>query len=329
MVPVSHKNIGLDQEAAAGMTSLLQQGGAVLLGFMAMLILTGGAPSGLAVGLTVGLSGIFVTWKEQHRLTCKKRFSKQDQSFSISQAEKRLSTDILALPSNFTEDGIQEWLEQLKDKGVSRNKRAILRRKLTDFSPEANAMKNLKLIIAAFTMLSSDHFGTLASIAGLDPLRDFAKSNLFRADLSGANLYGADLSGANLYEADLSGANLYEADLSGADLSGADLSGAHLSGANLTRATLNEANLDRAILSEANLTRATLNKANLGGTILRGTDLRDADLTEANLRGAIVAKARFLFLGRGISSELKRDLQSRGAIFEDAPGDRGKVLSPH
>ncbi len=69
MVPVNHKNRSLAQDAAEGMISLLQQGGVVLVCFIAMLFITGGAPSGLAIGLTFGLSGIFVTWSEQHRLT--------------------------------------------------------------------------------------------------------------------------------------------------------------------------------------------------------------------------------------------------------------------
>jgi uncharacterized protein YjbI with pentapeptide repeats len=357
MVSVSHKKTRLDQEAAAGMTSLLHQGGAVLACFIAMLALTGGAPSGLAVGLTVGLSGIFVTWSEQYRLTREKRLSKQNKSFSISQNEKSPSNETLALPSSFTEGGIKKWLEQLEDEGISPNKLAILRRKLTDFPPEVNAMTKLEPIVIAITESKGDFF-ELATLAGLDPLCDFTGSNLKGAQLSPLFWSGANLSGANLSEADLSGTNLIGADLREARLIGVQLSGADLSGTNLIGADLREArligvklslaDLSEAILDDANLyganllcasliraslicanlSRTSLLATNLSGANLSGADLSGANLSGANLSGANVENTQFSY-NLGISLELKHDLQSRGAIFEDSPGDRGKVLSPH
>jgi uncharacterized protein YjbI with pentapeptide repeats len=332
MVPVSHKNIRLDQEAANGMISLLQQGGTVLVCFIAMLALTGGAPSGVAVGLTVGLSGIFVTWSEQHRLTREKRLFKQNKSFSISQNEKSPSTETLTLPSSFTEGGIKKWLEQLEDEGISPNKLAILRRKLTNFPPEVNAIKKLEPIIIAVTESKGDFF-ELATLAGLNPLCDFTGSNLKGAQLSPLFWSGANLSGANLSEADLSGTNLIGADLReagliGVKLSWADLSEAILNDANLYGANLICASLIRASLICANLSGTNLRATNLSGANLSGADLSGANLSGADLSGANVENTQFSY-SKGISSELKFDLQRRGAIFEELPGDRGRVLSPH
>jgi uncharacterized protein YjbI with pentapeptide repeats len=395
MVPVSHKKISLDQEAVNGMTSLFQQGSVALLSFLAILLLTGGAPSGLAVGLTVGLSGIFVTWSEQRRLFKKNRSSTHPQSSPIfcrptlrqaygrfygslkeyffeddsngcqtldSECNETLQDSSLVEAASLVRSSsrnpeIQNWLEQLESQGISPNKLAILRRKVTEFSPGTNEIEKLQPLVADIVE-SNDDFWELARLSGLNPLRDFAKSNLkgtllaqaylseaflHEANLSRAKLINADLSGADLSRADLSvallvgallvGANLSGANLSGtvllnADLSGADLSGADLSGAFLNGANLSGANLHKSDLSGANLPRANLSGAGLSEANLINADLSDADLSGADLYGAVVENTRFLF-GRGISSELKRDLQNRGAIFDDAQGDRGRVLVPH
>jgi uncharacterized protein YjbI with pentapeptide repeats len=319
MVPVSHKKISLDQEAANGMISLLQQGGAVLVCFMAMLALTGGAPSGLVVGLTAGLSGIFVTWTEQHRLTKKNLDSSKNE--------------------------VQSWLEQLKSEGISPNKLAILRRESAELFPGIDAieeLQQLKLILAI--VKSKDKFFTFtefnlkavnlrgANLRGVN-LRGI---NLSNADLSEADLSGADLSKAILLGADLSKVNLSDANLSHANLSHANLSDANLHKANLTRTMLaqrtdiHKANLSNANLSSADLSDAILADANLSGTILVNTNLRRANLCGANLSGADLSGAnveytQFLHSNKGITSELKCDLKKRGAIFED----RDRVLSPH
>jgi uncharacterized protein YjbI with pentapeptide repeats/DNA-binding Xre family transcriptional regulator len=153
---------------------------------------------------------------------------------------------------------------------------------------------------------------------------------LIGADLSGAYLIGADLSGAKLNGANLIGAKLSDADLSGAKLSGANLIGANLSGANLIGANLIGADLSRADLSRANLSDANLSDAYLSDAYLSRADLTfanlsRADLNLANLSNAKVNNARFSG-SLGISEAMKQDLIKRGAIFEDSPGDRSKVL---
>ena len=105
--------------------------------------------------------------------------------------------------------------------------------------------------------------------------------------------------------------------LRGADLSGANLSGAYLRSARLVQTNLRSARLNHANLIEANLIGADLSNAQLFG----------ADLTDADLSGAKVENARFGD-NSGISESLKRDLIARGAIFEDSPGDRSRVLAP-
>jgi uncharacterized protein YjbI with pentapeptide repeats/DNA-binding Xre family transcriptional regulator len=149
-------------------------------------------------------------------------------------------------------------------------------------------------------------------------LRD---ANLRDANLRCAVLNGAFLLGANLRGADLRGAVLRVANLSGALLSDTDLRVANLSGALLSDTDLIRANLIRANLRGANLIRANLRRANL-----RGADLSGADLSGADLIRADVEKTRFGSNG-GISESMKLDLQQRGAIFEDYPGDRSETYA--
>jgi Pentapeptide repeats (8 copies) len=91
-----------------------------------------------------------------------------------------------------------------------------------------------------------------------------------------------------LASVDLSGADLHSADLSGANLRGADLSGANLRGADLSNA-----------------------------------NLIFADLNDANMHFAKVDNTNFGY-NQGISELMRQDLTDRGAIFEDAPGDRSE-----
>ncbi len=150
---------------------------------------------------------------------------------------------------------------------------------------------------------------------------DLSDADLSDADLSLADLRGADLRGADLSDADLSLADLSDADLSDADLSLADLRGAHLNGADLSDADLSLADLRGAHLNGADLRGAHLNGAHLNGAHLNG-----AHLNGAHLRGANVKNTRFSD-NKGISESLKQDLITRGAIFEDSPGDRSGVLT--
>jgi uncharacterized protein YjbI with pentapeptide repeats len=168
-------------------------------------------------------------------------------------------------------------------------------------------------------------------------------ANLSGADLSGANLIRADLSEAFLYGANLSGADLDEADLNEANLSGANLSGADLGGANLYGANLNEANLSGAFLDGAKLYGANLHGANLHGAFLwganlsgadlngadlSGADLSGADLSGANLNWANLCEADLINIkvrdtrfrdNLGISDDMKKELEGKGAIFENSP----------
>jgi uncharacterized protein YjbI with pentapeptide repeats len=75
----------------------------------------------------------------------------------------------------------------------------------------------------------------------------------------------------------------------------------------------------RAYLARADLSEADLREADLSEAYLR-----DADFTEANLKNATVIQARFGH-NQGIDEALKTALITRGAIFEDSPGDRSSV----
>jgi uncharacterized protein YjbI with pentapeptide repeats len=75
------------------------------------------------------------------------------------------------------------------------------------------------------------------------------------------------------------------------------------------------------------LSEANLSNANLIGADLSKANIIDTNLSGAKLDGAIVESAHFAS-NQGISEELKQDLIDRGAIFEDSPGDRSRVLVP-
>jgi uncharacterized protein YjbI with pentapeptide repeats/transcriptional regulator with XRE-family HTH domain len=173
---------------------------------------------------------------------------------------------------------------------------------------------------------------------------NLSRAYLSRAYLINANLINADLSGANLSDVYLSGANLINADLSGADLSGANLSGVVIDRTTrisnkwrLVWEIVNQASEGRdlinADLSGANLRGANLSGANLRGANLSGANLRGANLSGANLRGANLSRAivKNALFGRnpGLTEYMKRDLKRRGAIFEDSPGYRSGVFTPH
>jgi uncharacterized protein YjbI with pentapeptide repeats len=351
MPPSSPKKVSLSEEGRRSFSSLLQQGGVVLVSFAGMLLLTGGAPSSVAIGAIVIFNGAVLLWLERKRLVQLRRLK-------IAQ---NLSELLLRFP-NPAEKDIQTWLEQTIPEGLSANKTAILRRKLSQLVLETNKIEKIQPLISAIQK-SSDNFLELAALAALDPLQDFSKAdlsstnlstdpseadlhganlsetNLSSANLNGINLYQVNLQSANLSKAALSWAYLFDANLQGANLSGAKLYGANLSNANLRRANLSQANLNEtklcgADLSEAKLCGASLQGANLCKTDLRETDLRGADLSktdlsEANLREANSVQGTRFREALGISLELKLHLQSRGAIFEDLLGYQDKVLAPH
>ena len=137
------------------------------------------------------------------------------------------------------------------------------------------------------------------------------------SSFSNTNLRGIDLSGSNLNGVDLRCAKLVFTDLSCTDLRFAKLSRADLNRADLVRANLGRANLSSADLKDAKLNMADLNSADLSGADLRYADFRGADLRFADLNCSQVENSRF-GNNQGISQSMKRNLISRGAIFEDA-----------
>ncbi len=133
--------------------------------------------------------------------------------------------------------------------------------------------------------------------AGLNFVREAAKSRLWGrpADLAGDERI--ILSGVDWRFADLQGCILVRADLRHAKMQGANLRSANLSGANLSGADLTDSDLRGAILDGAILARASLVKANLSGASLKGANFAWADmrhlvvgvrnLQEANTFGAL------------------------------------------
>jgi uncharacterized protein YjbI with pentapeptide repeats len=142
--------------------------------------------------------------------------------------------------------------------------------------------------------------------------------NLIGADLSNANLSFANLSFAKLGCVNLSDANLVNANLTNAKLGSSNLSGTRLNEAYLHGADLSGADLINAILVDADLTKAILGGVNLSRADLSGANLKDINLSNANVRNTKFKS------NSGISELMKQDLIERGAIFDDAPGDRSK-----
>jgi hypothetical protein len=69
MTLVNRKQISLYDEAEAGLNSLVKQTAQVGVGLLGMLLLTGGNPPALTVGLSVVGGIAFVAWSEEKRLT--------------------------------------------------------------------------------------------------------------------------------------------------------------------------------------------------------------------------------------------------------------------
>jgi hypothetical protein len=197
--------MSLYQEAKASFQSLIQQGALVFVGFATMLLLTGGNPSALIVGLSFSLGVGFVAWSEAKRLekladNPEAKVTDSSEIKEIQQLETLTNsptTNVIQKDDNNKESLIQEIISQ---KAIGRN------------------------------LQGANLSGANLSRADLSGA-NLSEADLSRADLSGANLSEADLSGANLSEANLSRADLFEANLSRADLFGADLFGANVQNA--------------------------------------------------------------------------------------------------
>jgi len=193
----NRRNISLYEEAKAELISLIKQTALVGVGFLVMLLLTGGYPPAFVMGLSVCLGIVFVAWSEKKRIKDSKESYIPVEDIQEDNDKSRLIQEIL------TEVSIGRDLKDTNLSGADLSRADLIYAKLS----RAN--------------LSG------ANLSGADLSRaDLIYANLSGANLSGANLSGADLRGANLNYADLRGADLRGADLIGADLIGADLSGA-------------------------------------------------------------------------------------------------------
>jgi uncharacterized protein YjbI with pentapeptide repeats len=152
-------------------------------------------------------------------------------------------------------------------------------------------------------------------------------ANLSNADLSEANFNHAILSGAKLIEANLNHADLNHADLTDTNFNRAKLCYTNLSDVILIVADLSDARLHHANLNSADLTNSNLSNADLSNADLRDAKLMLANLSGANLSGADVNHAQF-GNNSGISESMKQNLIDRGAIFDDASGNRSESRIP-
>ena len=91
MTLVNRKQISLYEEAEAGLNSLVKQTAQVGVGLLGMLLLTGGNPPALTVGLSVVGGIAFVAWSEEKRLTTAHTRQTQLIHNSVSE-EKQLTT---------------------------------------------------------------------------------------------------------------------------------------------------------------------------------------------------------------------------------------------
>ena len=76
MVPINRRKVSLYEEAKNALSSLVWQTATVFIGFIVMLLLTGGNPSGFAITLSFVLGIAFVAWREQNRVTKLRKDSK-------------------------------------------------------------------------------------------------------------------------------------------------------------------------------------------------------------------------------------------------------------
>lgn len=129
------------------------------------------------------------------------------------------------------------------------------------------------------------------NFAGLNFVREAAKTRLFGrpADLAGDER--VMLAGVDWSHADLQGCILTKADLRHAKLIGADLRKANLTGALLMNADLTDCDLRGAVLDGAQFARARLVNANLAGATCAAANFAWADLTNAALGARNLAEA--------------------------------------
>ncbi len=245
MTLVNRKQISLYEEAEAGLNSLVKQTAQVGVGLLGMLLLTGGNPPALTVGLSVVGGIAFVAWSEEKRLT--KFYARQSQlkHDPVIASETNQSQLLNSSESESLANGIKQILEADTNN-------------LSELVKQAGLNPDEDLAGADFSRVKA--VGCKLSRFNLSGA-DLDNADLSRADLSFANLSNAKLTNVKLCRADLSSADLRNALLMDADLSFADLSDADLSDADLINADLSNVNLSNANLHNANLTATNLNTA--------------------------------------------------------------------
>lgn len=166
--------------------------------FAVMLLLTGGKPSGLAVGIAFCLAMIAIM------------------IFEIRQTQI---------------DDKSRLVWQIFVQG--KDNRNLMRADLS--GTNLSGANLIKANLSRANLFKANLSG--ADLSGANLIEaNLRGANLNRANLNRANLIEANLSGANLIEVYLIEAKLRGADLSGAKLMGADLSGANLEGATVEKA---------------------------------------------------------------------------------------------
>lgn len=276
MTSFNRKQISLYEESQAGLNSLVKQTAQVGAGLLGMLLLTGGNPPALTVGLSVVGGIAFVAWSEEQRLT----------KFYVRQARLQQNIEIASetQQSQIPNPREPESIESIQN--------------------------DIKQIIEADT----DNLPELIKQAGLNPDEDLAGADFSNLKGVSCNFSRFNFSGTNLNNADLSRADLSHANLSNAKLTNVKLCRADLSGANLRNALLMDADLSFADLSDADLSCADLINADLSNANLSNANLHNANLTETNLSATKVENARF-GNNAGLSEGAKYELEKRGAIF--------------
>ncbi|QSJ18246.1 pentapeptide repeat-containing protein [Nostoc sp. UHCC 0702] len=227
MTVTNRHQISLYQEAKAGLNSLFKQTAQVGVGFLVMLLLTGGKPPAFTVALSCVLGIGFVAWSEE------KRISQQRVTNKKSVPKEEIPEQVKLLLQANTEN----FSELVKSAGLN--------------PAEDFAGANLASIKAIGCNLSGFNFSgadlTQADFSRADLSNaDFSDANLRSAQLSRANLTNANLSNALLIDANFSHADIRNANLSGADLINADISSADLSGANLTETNFTDTKVKNA-----------------------------------------------------------------------------------
>jgi uncharacterized protein YjbI with pentapeptide repeats len=277
MTLVNRKQISLYEEAEAGLNSLVKQTAQVGAGLLGILLLTGGSPPALTVGLSVVGGIAFVAWSEEKRLT--KFYARRHLISFIGVNEVKANKKDSTI-AEFFGNGIEHNLDLKVIVASAKAKSQIPN------SGESQSVELIQNTIKQILESDTDNLSELVKQAGLNPDEDLAGADLSGVKGVGCKLSRFNLSGADLDNADLSRADLSFANLSNAKLTNVKLCRADLSGADLRNALLMDADLSFADLSDADLRGADLSNADLSGADLSGADLRNANLRDANLRNA-------------------------------------------